>query len=459
MSHQVESLPLSKQIAYAIGQLGWSTLINIVSFTLVYFYIPPKDAGLPVFVTQAAFFVVLNVITLIAASGRLWDAITDPLIASFSDRSKNRFGRRIPFMFIGALPAAVFCTLMFFPRTEGEATSNIVWLVAIQVLFFLFLTVYVTPFFALLPELGHTASARLNLSTYISVTYALGIMFASAIPIIANSVAASYALPKLQAMQYVVGGVSAVAALLMYVPVFAINEKRYSRAEPADVPLFESIKKCFANPHFRYYVTSDFAYFMAITIIQTGMLYYLTVLLQLEEAMLFPVMASLLVVSFVFYPICNILAKKVGKKNVVLFAFALFGVVFLAVYFLGRLPIPRELQIFLVAGAAAIPMAFLGVLPNAILADIAEHSALQTGARQEGMFFAARTFLQKLGQTFGIITLAGLTNLGKDVGNDLGIRLSGIVGFVLCALAFAIFRFYKESQVLQETEQMERRGG
>ncbi|MCB0296747.1 MAG: MFS transporter, partial [Calditrichaeota bacterium] len=67
-------LPLPKQLAYATGQLGWSTLINIVNLQLVYFYIPPSDAGIPGFITQAVFLVVLNTLTLIAASGRLFDA-------------------------------------------------------------------------------------------------------------------------------------------------------------------------------------------------------------------------------------------------------------------------------------------------------------------------------------------------------------------------------------------------
>ena len=37
-------LPLPRQIAYAVGQLGWSTLINVVRLALVYFYLPP-DGG------------------------------------------------------------------------------------------------------------------------------------------------------------------------------------------------------------------------------------------------------------------------------------------------------------------------------------------------------------------------------------------------------------------------------
>jgi GPH family glycoside/pentoside/hexuronide:cation symporter len=64
------------------------------------------------------FLGVLNALTLIAASGRLLDAIADPWIASWSDRTTHRRGRRIPFLMFGALPAAVFLVLMFVPPVQ-----------------------------------------------------------------------------------------------------------------------------------------------------------------------------------------------------------------------------------------------------------------------------------------------------------------------------------------------------
>ncbi len=145
-------LPPGKQAAYALGQLGWSTLVNIIGLELVFFYLPPENAGLPTLITTVTFLGIFNAITLIAASGRLWDAITDPIIANLSDRSRNPRGRRIPFLAVGALPAALFCTLMFVPLAREISTINIVWLVIAQLLFYLFLTVYVTPFLPCCPS-------------------------------------------------------------------------------------------------------------------------------------------------------------------------------------------------------------------------------------------------------------------------------------------------------------------
>jgi GPH family glycoside/pentoside/hexuronide:cation symporter len=60
------------------------------------------------------------------------------------------------------------------------------------------------------------------------------------------------------------------------------------------------------------------------------------------------------------------------------------------------------------------------------------------------MFFASRTLMQKFGQTTGVVSFAMLTTLGRDVGDDLGIRLSGLVGFVLCFVAAVVFSRYQE---------------
>jgi GPH family glycoside/pentoside/hexuronide:cation symporter len=449
------SLPLSKQLAYAVGQLGWSTLVNIIGLTLVFFYLPPSNAGLPTLITSLVFLGVLNAITLIAASGRLLDAVTDPLIASLSDRSKHPKGRRIPFMKWGALPAALFCVLMFVPLRQELSGLNIAWLVLTQALFYVALTVYVTPFFALLPELGHTANQRLNLSTWISVTYALGIILAAQTPLLAGVLQDALGLAdRMTAFQYAIGLLALIATGLMYVPVLVIDERTYCESKPSTVPMMAALRHTFANVNFRFYVVADFAYFTSLTIIQTGLLYYVTVLLLQGEDLVSVLLTLMVVVSFVFYPVVNLLAKRTGKKVLIILSFLVMSGVFLVVFFFGRLPLAPDLQAYAVILVYAVPLAFVGVLPNAVLADIAEHDGLKSGVKQEGMFFAARTLMQKFGQTFGILIFAALTTLGRDPGDDLGIRLSGVAGFILCFSAALIFIRYNEGRLLQELKEM-----
>src|SRR3954470_11667362 len=132
-----EKLPFSGQLAYAAGMMGWSMLTNLIIVMLPYFYLPPSNAGLVPLVPQLLILGVLNIMSLIAASGRLIDAIYDPFIASLSDKSRHSKGRRIPFMRIAVIPAAVFCFLTFHPLEKTESLNNAWWLTVTLILFFI----------------------------------------------------------------------------------------------------------------------------------------------------------------------------------------------------------------------------------------------------------------------------------------------------------------------------------
>lgn len=448
MTNVPETLPISRQWTYATGQLGWSILANIVGINLVFFYLPPDTAGLPTLIASTTFLGVLNAVVLIAASGRLLDAITDPLIASFSDRLRSNRGRRIPFMTWAAIPAAVFLTLMFIPPSNSTSGWNIVWLVVVQALFYVALTAYVTPFFALLPELGHTVRERLNLSTWISITFALGIILGGSVPLLAGVIEGAAGVERLRAYQYAIAGLALLAIVLMFVPVWTIDERRYAVGEPSSVRLGEAIRSTFRNVHFRYYVVADFAYWTGLTIIQTGLLFYVTVLLLEAESLVGTLLTVFVLVSFLFYPVVNLAAARLGKKPLMVASFIIMGLIFVSIWFLGDLQLSPLVQAYGIVVLFGVPVAFLSVLPNAVLADIAEADAVATGDRQEGMFFAARTLMQKLGQTTGVVLFAMLTTLGSDVGDDLGIRLSGLVGCVLCIVAGLVFTRYDEAAVI-----------
>ena len=449
---KIQTIPLSKQWVYAVGQLGWSTLINIINLQLVFFYIPPDNSGIPFFISQVVFLAVLNVLTLIAASGRLLDAITDPIIANWSDRFRSPKGRRIPFMKWSVIPAVFFCILMFFPLKSEASSINIIWLFITQALFYISLTFYVTPYFALLPELGHNPKLRLNLSTWISITYALGIILASQVPTIGNLIAESMgSAGPVNTIQYGVSAMGLVAGLFMIFPVFFLEENKYvSEPETSELDIIPAVKHTFKNKYFKYYVVADFSYFMGLTIVMTGLLYYITVLLELEEALMGILLPLMVLVSFLFYPLVNLLATKFGKKPFVVGSFLFMAMIFSLSWFLGKYNLDPTAQAYILIIAFAVPVAFLGILPNAILADIADQDARKSGIKQEGMFFASRTLMQKFGQTAGVFVFAALTTFGKDIGDDLGIRLSAIAGALLCVFAGIYFLNYKESEVIDE---------
>ena len=118
----MKKLTNGKVWCFAIGQFGWSVLAALISTWLVPFYQPDPaalKAGQPIFIPQGRVILgALTVLGAITAFGRVFDAVTDPMIASFSDRCKSKAGRRIPFMRAAAIPFALVCVLAFCsPRT------------------------------------------------------------------------------------------------------------------------------------------------------------------------------------------------------------------------------------------------------------------------------------------------------------------------------------------------------
>ena len=430
---------------FAIGQLGWSMLSGIVSNWLVFFYMPDNseiELGQKYFITQGSIFLGLTVIGIITAIGRLFDAVTDPWIASKSDRSRHKDGRRIPFMRAIAVPFALVTVLIFLSPVGEVSWWNNGFLLVTLLLFYLFMTIYCTPYNALLPELGRDPKDRINVSTYISVTFFVGNAISYLVPNIAGMFRDSMGYAN--SFRVTIGILAAVAAICMLVPVFGIKEKDYVDTTPSDTPAFASLSKTFGNKEFRKFVASDIFYWVALTMFQTGLAFYITTLIGLGSDKTFMLFAIMTVMSLLFYAPVNILAKKMGKKKLVMAAFIFFSLVFLFTAFAGKLGLPKMVNGVMISFLASVPMAVLGILPQAIVADVAQADSIKTGESREGMFFAARTFAMKLGQALAMVLFTSIKGIGSG---GFGLRLTAAVAAVLCLIGGLILGLYKEKEV------------
>jgi glycoside/pentoside/hexuronide:cation symporter, GPH family len=441
---QPQKLPLGKIIAYGAGIFGWSLSLNIVSVLLAYLYLPPAGKGLVNLVPQITVLVVFNVISFIMPLGRLFDAFIDPLIASFSDRSNNPNGRRIPLMRIAVVPMVVFAILMFYPPYRSENSLNIWWLGVIQFGYYFFFGLYVIPYNALLTELGHYPNGKMQLSTAQSVGFMMGMVVSSFTAQYTTQIQQLlHVTDRLSAYQYAIIIENVVGGICMLLPAWVISEKLYCKPAISSEPLLQALKTTLKNANFRIFAFSDATFFMGIAIITAGLQYYITVLLGIPEEDSGDLMAVLVVVTLLFYPVVNMLAKIISKKRLIIISFAAQAFVFLGIYFFGRLPISPYAQAVLLMVLFGVFDSILSILPTAIVGEIAEADSIATGQNKEGMFFGMRAFFQKTGQTLGISVFLMLTLYGKDPGHDLGLRLNGIAGCVLlltAALAYTRFR-------------------
>ncbi|MCB0536810.1 MAG: MFS transporter, partial [Bacteroidetes bacterium] len=143
--------------------------------------------------------------------------------------------------------------------------------------------------------------------------------------------------------------------------------------------------------------------------------------------------------------------------------------IFLYVFYLGNMGMADSTEAILLSVVMAVPLAFLGILPPVILAEITQYDSIRTGQNREATYFAIRSLFIQFGQTLGLALFTILIGLEADKGTgrwlqelfpnipfeELGIRLTGIIGFSLCLLAaliFLSFRYNKMAGKLREWE-------
>ena len=196
-----------------------------------------------------------------------------------------------------------------------------------------------------------------------------------------------------------------VACVACLIPALFIKERAYIDSKPVQTPAFASLVKTFANGQFRRFVYADVIYFFAVTLFQTGLADFETRLMGIPSDNTFTLTVIMTVVSLALYLPVNKLAPRLGKKKLIIVGFFTYAAVFLITALCGQ----GFVWGLIVAVSAGIPMAILGILPQACVADVSELSTLETGEDRSGMFFAARTFAMKLGQALSMVIYTSVT--------------------------------------------------
>ena len=454
---------------FAIGQLGWSTLGGIINAWLVTFYLPSQsdlDSGAIQYIKPGLIILgFLTILGLITAISRVFDAVTDPLIASLSDRSKNKRGRRIPFMQYAAIPFALVTVLLFCAPVNAISGVNVAWISVFIILFYLFMTMYCTPYNALISEFGKTQEDRMYISTSISLTYFAGTLlaytpfvFAGVLRGLGSTFAWSYRIC------FIV--LAVIALVCMLLPTFLLKEKEFVDSKPSNSNMFKSLGSTFKNKDFRTFVASDIMYWVGLTLFQTGLPFFVKVSMSLDESYTMIFMGGMTVLSACFYPFVTKFVQKFGKKKLVITGFLGLSLAYLIAAMINIIPLPGIVYGVIICVIAAFPMALLGIIPQSMVADVAEAEAVVTGENREGMFFAARTFAMKFGQSVAMLAFTSLAIIGAVQAansNDITASTTGmmLVGFVACAFCIAgavLLFFYNEKKIMKTISKEEDKG-
>ncbi|MDP8254264.1 MAG: MFS transporter, partial [Candidatus Alcyoniella australis] len=177
MSEQKQrELTIWQRLLYASGEMGVTLSPSIIVGWLLYFYTGQVDeAGNKIYIVGYLAFALVNFL------GRMVDSVADPFVGYMSDRYHTRWGRRIPWVVIGAPFLTLFSIILWYPPSEPGAWANVAWLIFGLSGFWFFYTAVVAPYLSLLPEITHSNDERIETSTYMGYFDVLGMIVATAL--------------------------------------------------------------------------------------------------------------------------------------------------------------------------------------------------------------------------------------------------------------------------------------
>jgi GPH family glycoside/pentoside/hexuronide:cation symporter len=404
------------------------------------------------------------------ALGKVWDAVTDPAVGYLSDRTRTRWGRRRPYMAVGAVFLFVFMILMFTNPGITSDSGRFAWALVVYCLLNTAYTLVNIPYGSLTPELTSDFDERTTLNG-----------FRMSFAVVGTLIGAGLFLPLVGAFGgtssgwAITGGImGAIMAVATFITVFTVKEQL--GAPLADqVKLVRSYFEVVRQKPFLTVLIPYALHMTGIAIIQASLIYYFRYIYEAEEQFVLALLC-LLVSCLVFIPIWVRISRSVGKKRAYNAGMAIFAVAVIVFFFLGTsLPIWFAFVVFTVAG---IGYSTNYVMPWSLVPDAVEYDFAENGRRREGIFYGMWTFVSKLGSAFGL----GLTGwvLGvfsyvepalvsgdpvQPASAILGIRLlTGPIPALFFLGGIVVLGFYpitREAyeQIMRKVEEREREAG
>jgi GPH family glycoside/pentoside/hexuronide:cation symporter len=388
-------LSLATKLAFGAGDLGPAITANIqVVFLLIFF---TNVAGLEPGIAGSILMI-----------GKVWDAVNDPIIGVLTDRTQNRWGRRLPWMIWGAIPFGIFFFLQWVvPRFSADPAANqwgLFWYyVIVAIVFNTFYTIVNLPYTALTAELTQDYDERTSLNSF-RFTFSIG----GSILSLVLAFAVFGLIKNNPIQQYLVLALvcSVLSILPLYWCVFGVRQRvlaaehrRQETTTTEPIPYLEQLKIAFSNRPFLYVIGIYLCSWLAVQNTVSVIPFFVKNWMGLTDQDFTIVVLVVQVTGLLMLFVWNAVSKRVGKK---------------AVYFMGiTLWIIAEIGLFLLQPGQVELMYFLAVLagfgvstayliPWSMIPDVVELDELKTGQRREGIFYSYMVLLQKMALAIGL---------------------------------------------------------
>ena len=344
----------------------------------------------------------------VLAVGKVWDAVNDPLVGMMSDRTKTRWGRRYPWIFLTAIPFGLsYCFIWIVPGFEKEWMS-FWYYVLITAVFQMFFTTTNLPYSTLTAEMTQDYDERTSLT---SIRLAFSIVGGLSILVAAVQIPNFISDPGQQyiALGILGGVISTVSIYWCIFGTYSYMEKKAKATgqflgeadDEAQEAFFQQLVIVLGNKPFLFVVGIYLCSWLALQITAAVLPYYGKYWMDVDGSVLALIVQGVAV--FMMF-VCAALSKRIGKRNLYFLGSGIWILVQVALFFLQP---GQQGILFGLCAIAGFGVATAYVVPWSILPDVIELDELKTGKRREGTFYSFMTLLQKVGLALGIY-LVGL---------------------------------------------------
>ncbi|MEZ5710969.1 MAG: MFS transporter [Blastomonas sp.] len=396
-------LPIWLKLAHGLGSIAYGVKDNGFSTFLLLFYnqVVGLDAGIVGTAIMAAL---------------IFDAFIDPVIGEMTDRTRSRWGRRLPWLYGAPIPLAIAWMLLWSPPEMSDAMT-IGWLIGFAIIVRILVSMCEVPSVALVPELTPDYDERTLVMRYrflfgwggglLILVLAYGVFFQANGETDPDGYFA-YALT---------GALMMSGAVLLSA---AGQHRRIAHPSPSASAtkhklsdVLGDMRRTLSNKAFLWLIAAALFGFInqGITFSLTN--YLIGFFWQLDQGEKVAYALMLFGTMIAAFLLVEPLSKRLGKRDAAIVAGALSLLVNSGMYLAyiagefpgqpGRPDIAVMFALFFVANTFAI---ILMILSSSMMADVVEASQSETGRRSEGLFFAGYFFMQKLATGIGIF-LAG----------------------------------------------------
>jgi glycoside/pentoside/hexuronide:cation symporter, GPH family len=367
-------------------------------------------------------------ISWVMGGSRLWDAITDPIMGIVTDNTNSRWGRRRPWIALGAVLCALsFAAIWLFPRGMSQM-FYFSWFLVSSLVFYVAFTIFSVPYIALGMELSPDYHERTSVQAFRTVLSQVGVLFVSGLFWFTSMSRFS---DRAEGMRY--GGMILGVVILfgMLIPAIFSGEHPSFLAKQAKdrlnnkpkISLLKSAKETLSQVPFLILI--GVTVLMTLGLLMVASLGYYVAIYHVFGGDKTEVSGRVITIGQWMAQLCTIFSvpiilkfsKTIGKKSML---YITIGIAIIGSLLKWVCYTPSNPWLLLIPGMVMSGgLASTWMLINAMIPDVVDLDELKTGERREGMFSAVYSWTYKSGVALALV-IAGYVLSGSGFDATLG---------------------------------------